>query len=104
MGQYYRFVNKIRNEESQIPLPFNFGLPWAKALESYDAEEVEAMFRFVVKNNAEWNEADELVAVGDYGTVIAYNDVKRKKQRFQWESYEPARVPPKKLADPDNIE
>ena len=48
MGQYYRFVNKIRNEESQIPLPFNFGLPWAKALESYDAEEVEAMFRFAL--------------------------------------------------------
>ena len=43
------FINKTRQEESQISLPFNFGLPYAKSLEHYDDQEVEAMFQFVVK-------------------------------------------------------
>ena len=70
MGQYYTFINKTRSEASQIALPFNFGLPYAKSLEHYDQKEVEAMFRFVVKHNEGWNEQNDLVAVGDYGSEI----------------------------------
>lgn len=101
MGQYYKFVNKTRNEESQISLPFNFGLPWAKSLENYPNDEVEAMFRFVIQHNEGWQVEDEVVAVGDYGVVIAYEEVKSKRQGFAWESYQPEKVPPKKLAPPD---
>lgn len=100
MGQYYKFINKTRKEESQISLPFNFGMPWAKSLEHCDDEEVERMFRFVVKHNEGWDEEDDLVAVGDYGAVIHYSDIKnRENGKFRWESYKPEKVPPKKLDD-----
>ncbi|MEN8221528.1 MAG: hypothetical protein ABFS56_35340 [Pseudomonadota bacterium] len=104
MGQYYKFVNKSKKEESQISLPFNFLMPYAKSLESYDDKEVEAMFRFVAKNNEGWDENDDLVAVGDYGTVIKYSDIKERDDRFNWENYEPEKVLPKKLDDLDGIE
>jgi len=97
MGQYYKFVNKTKKEVSQISLPFNFGMSWAKALEYCENEEVKAMFHFVTKHNQDWNENDELIAVGDYGVVIKYNDIKnRKDNKFGWENYEPEKVPPKK--------
>lgn len=95
MGQYYRFVNKTREEESQISLPFNFGLPYAKSLEHYSADELQAMFRFVVKHNAHWQEQDEVVAIGDYGNVIPY--IVTPPASYAWEKYEPEQVPPKKL-------
>jgi hypothetical protein len=95
MGQYYKFINRTRKEESQISLPFNFGMPYAKSLESYDNKEVEAMFRFVAKHNEGWTEADELVAIGDYGDVIEYHEIKSEDE-FGWESYEPKKVPPRK--------
>ena len=72
MGQYYQFVNRTRQEISQISLPFNFGMPYAKSLERYDSQEVAAMFRFVIKHNAGWSEDDELVAEGDYVEVITF--------------------------------
>ena len=98
MGQYYKFINRTRKEESQISLPFNFGMPWAKSLETYVNDEVEAIFRFVAKNNDNWTEEDELVAEGDYGTVIKYEDV-RKSNKYGWESYVPQKVSPKKLEE-----
>lgn len=101
MGQYYKFINKSRNEESQIALPFNFGLPWAKSLENYPNDEVEAMFHFVIQHNEGWQAEDEVVAVGDYGTVITYQDVQSKRKGFRWESYQPAKVLPRKLGTPD---
>lgn len=101
MGQYYKFINKTRNEESRIALPFNFGLPWAKSLENYSNDEVEAMFRFVIQYNAGWQSADEVVAIGDYGAVIAYHAVQSQRKGFAWESYQPAKVPPQKLAPPN---
>ncbi|OQY48419.1 MAG: hypothetical protein DRR08_24405 [Candidatus Parabeggiatoa sp. nov. 2] len=105
MGQYYKFVNKTRKEESQISLPFNFGMAWAKSIERYDDKEVEAMFRFVTKNNEGWDEDDDTVAVGDYGTVIKYSDIKNRiDDKFKWEGYEPEKVPPKKLDDLNGIE
>lgn len=97
MGQYYKFINKTRKEESQISLPFNFGMPWAKSLERYDDEERLAMFRFVAKNNEGWSEDDDLVAVGDYGDVIRYKDIRIRDKKFGWEGYEPEKVPPKKV-------
>jgi len=97
MGQYYKFINKTRNEESLIALPFNFGMPYAKSLESYKDEEVVAMFQFVVKNNEHWTEEDELVAEGDYGTIIEYSDLKKKRNQYTWENYATEKIPPKKL-------
>ena len=100
MGQYYKFINRTRKEESQISLPFNFGMSHAKALEHYEAKEVEAMFRFVVKHNDGWSEEDDLAAVGDYGAVITYREVKSKPDSgYGWERYQPEKVPPKKSDD-----
>lgn len=93
MGQYYKFVNRTRQEVSEIALPFNFGLPYAKSLENYEDKEVEAMFRFVTKHNAEWQEEDELVAEGDYGAAIWFDHVKQKSG-YPWESYTPKSVSP----------
>jgi hypothetical protein len=69
MGQYYRFINRTKDQESNIPLPFNFGLPWAKALEYDSGEELREKFDFVIKGN-HWEKTDEIAAVGDYGNVI----------------------------------
>jgi len=99
MGQYYKFINRTRKEESRISLPFNFGLSHAKSLERYNDDEVEAMFRFVVKNNDDWKMEDDLVAEGDYGDVIKYGDVKKKKDEYGWENYKPDKIPPRKLED-----
>jgi hypothetical protein len=99
MGEYYKFVNKTRKEESQISLPFNFGMPYAKSLERYESKEVEAMFRFVVKNNDGWSLDHDLEAIGDYGTVIAYHNVKTRDNGFAWERYTPEKVPPRKMDD-----
>ncbi len=33
MGQYFRFINRDRQVESEVGLPFNFGMPWGKGLE-----------------------------------------------------------------------
>lgn len=103
MGEYYKFINKTRQEESRISLPFNFGLPYAKSLQRCSDEEVEAMFRFVIKHNEPWTEADEVIAVGDYGTIIQFAEVKQE-QGFFWERYEPEKVPPLKLENFEGIE
>jgi hypothetical protein len=99
MGQYYKFVNKTRQEESQIALPFNFGMPYAKSLEHYDDDEVEAMFKFVVKHNENWLEEDELVAEGDYGGIVKYEDIRKRSKKYGWENYVPEKVPPRKLEE-----
>ncbi len=99
MGQYYKFINKTKNEESQISLPFNFRMPYAKSLERYDDEEVEAMFHFVMTHNEGWQEDDELVAEGDYGGVIKYEDVRQSRHQYGWESYVPDKVAARKLGN-----
>ena len=103
MGQYYKFINKTRQEESQISLPFNFGLPYAKSLEHYDDQEVEAMFQFVVKHNDQWTLDDDLVAIGDYGSVISYQEMRKHSDKFGWEGYRPEKRPPKKVNDTGQV-
>ncbi|MUG96331.1 hypothetical protein F7734_29920 [Scytonema sp. UIC 10036] len=71
MGQYYKFINTTKKVESTIPLPFNFGMPWAKSLESYSQEELKEKFDYVKINN-NWSENDEVIAVGDYGNIVYY--------------------------------
>ena len=94
MGQYYKFINKTRKEESQISLPFNFGMPYAKSLERYDNEEIAAMFCFVIQHNDRWQEEDELVAEGDYGEVIKYENI-RSESRCLGKLF-PRKNPPEK--------
>lgn len=89
MSQYYQFINRTRQEASQISLPFNFGLPYAKSLERYDSEEVAAMFRYVAQHNPDWTVEDTLVAEGDYGAVVRFNQAQSIGQAFAWESYAP---------------
>lgn len=103
MGQYYLFVNKTRNEVSQISLPFNFGLSHAKSLERYAANEVAAMFRFVVQHNADWNEHDNLIAIGDYGEEITFAKEHLTEDKFNWESYQPEPRPPAKIKPGEKI-
>jgi hypothetical protein len=69
MGQYYKFINTTKEQESTISLPFNFGLSWAKNLESYSQEELKDKFDYVIRNN-NWGENDEVIAVGDYGNIL----------------------------------
>ena len=97
MAQYYQFVNRTRQEVSQISLPFNFGLPHAKSLERYDGEEVAAMFRYVAQHNADWTVRDVLVAEGDYGEVVQFDQAQVIGQTFAWESYTPEHRPPRAL-------
>jgi hypothetical protein len=70
MGQMFVFVNKTIEKQSDVPLPFNFGLPWAKSLENFSDEELKGMFEFVIKKN-NWNEADDVIAIGEYGLLIS---------------------------------
>jgi hypothetical protein len=97
MAQYYQFVNRTGQEVSQISLPFNFGLPYAKSLERYDSEEVAAMFRYVAQHNADWTVEDVLIAEGDYGEVIQFDQAQAIDQTFSWESYMPEPRPPRPL-------
>ena len=97
MAQYYQFINRTRQEVSQISLPFNFGLPYAKSLERYDSEQVAAMFRYVAQNNADWTAEDDLVAEGDYGEVVEFDRAQPIGQAFGWESYTPEPRPPQSL-------
>lgn len=71
MGQYYKFINKTRQQEPSVSLPFNFGLSWAKALEYDSEEELRAKFEYVIAQN-HWEQSDEIVAEGDYGTTFDY--------------------------------
>ncbi len=71
MGQYYKFVNTTKQQESSISLPFNFGLPYAKSLERYSQEELKEKFDYVMKNNS-WSDLDEVIAIGDYGNILYY--------------------------------
>ena len=61
------------------------------------------MFHFVIQHNEGWQAKDEVVAVGDYSTVITYQEVKHKEQRFGWEHYQPAKIPLRKLETPERI-
>ena len=103
MGQYYRFVNQTKREVSQISLPFNFGMPYAKSLENYESKEIEAMFRFVVRHNPGWDEADDLVAIGDYGAAITFESVRTQPSQFNWENYQPEHQPPLKIEAGEQI-
>ncbi len=69
MGQYYRFVNATKKTESNVSLPFNFNMPWAKNLEQVSNERLKEIFDYVMKNN-NWAETDEVLAIGDYGNII----------------------------------
>jgi hypothetical protein len=71
MGQYYKFVNATKQAESHIPLPFNFRLSWAKSLEYESQKKLKEMFDYVIANN-NWAATDEVIAIGDYGTIIYY--------------------------------
>jgi hypothetical protein len=71
MGQYYKFINLTQDKESEIPLPFNFGLPWAKSLEYDSREELRKKFDYVIEHN-QWSKTDQIHAVGDYGTSFDY--------------------------------
>lgn len=71
MGQYYRYVNATRQQESQVSLPFNFGMPYDKSLERLSSEDVKKHFDFVVEQNG-WSEEDEILAIGDYENIIYY--------------------------------
>ncbi len=71
MGQYFRFINRDRQVESEIGLPFNFGMPWGKGLERLSTEELKKQFDFVIQAN-DWQPTDRIVAEGDYGETIDY--------------------------------
>jgi hypothetical protein len=73
MGQTFVFVNKTKEIRSEIPLPFNFGLPWAKSLENFSDEELEEMFEYIVSEN-NWGEKDEVIAIGEYGLLISRDE------------------------------
>ena len=71
MGQYYKFVNTAKQQESTVSLPFNFGLSWAKNLDQLSEAELKEKFDYVIEQN-DWSIEDEIIAVGDYDTVLYY--------------------------------
>jgi hypothetical protein len=71
MGQYYRFINRDRQIQSEVSLPFNFGMPWGKSMERLSAAELKQQFDFVIQANG-WEPTETIVAEGDYGETIDY--------------------------------
>jgi hypothetical protein len=71
MGQYFKFVNTTKQEESSIALPFNFGLSWGKGLERLSQQDLKKQFDYVIDHN-QWSQADEVIAIGDYGEILYY--------------------------------
>jgi hypothetical protein len=71
MGQYYRFINRDRQIQSEVSLPFNFGMPWGKSMERLSQEELKQQFDFVIQANG-WEPTEAIVAEGDYGETIDY--------------------------------
>jgi hypothetical protein len=71
MGQYYRFINRDRQAQSEVSLPFNFGMPWGKSMERLSEEELKKQFDFVIQAN-NWAPTEDIVAEGDYGETIDY--------------------------------
>ena len=69
MGKYFHFVNITRRIESQVSLPFNFGLPWAKDLHRLEAEELCRLFQVAVEANR-WSFEEQVVAIGEDGTML----------------------------------
>jgi len=69
MRQYFTFVNATKRNESNAPLPFNFGVGWAKNLNRSSHEDLSEIFDFVIKAN-NWEESDEVIAIGDYGDIV----------------------------------
>jgi hypothetical protein len=71
MGQYYRFINRDRQAQSEVGLPFNFGMPWGKSMERLSEQELKKQFDFVIQANG-WAPTEDIVAEGDYGETIDY--------------------------------
>ncbi len=69
MGEYFKYHNVTKDVISEVSLPFNFAMPWAKDLHRYTTEENKEFFQYVIDNN-DWNDTDKIVAVGDYGTIV----------------------------------
>lgn len=76
MGQYFKFYNLTKDEWSDIPLPFNFGLPWAKSLERdcYSERDLQMIFLYVITHNG-WSKEDHVSAFGDYDDEISCPDL-----------------------------
>jgi hypothetical protein len=65
MGQYFNFINKSKGDaESEIMIPINFGLAWAKGMEHFDDALKRALFMYVVVGNR-WSYTDDIEARGD---------------------------------------
>lgn len=77
MGQYFYFRNVTRKQKNTKPIAANGGLDWVAKLDYYEDTYIIEIFREVIANN-EWDVADTVEAVGDYGTRITYS-VKDKK-------------------------
>jgi len=75
MGQYFWFFNNtLGKQRSKVPIISNFGLPWAKGLDRYPEENYQ-VFRQVIDDN-KWSEDHEIIAVGEYGDRIRWQDVR----------------------------
>ena len=69
MGQYFNFINKTKgNAESEIMIPINFGLTWAKGMDRFDNTLKRALFMYVVVGNR-WSFTDDIEAQGDEDDV-----------------------------------
>jgi len=75
MGQYFIFVTS-HGQSNCIPLPFNLGLTWTKIYD-FDDEKLKEMIDYVIKKNG-WEKENVLYALGDYGTVVRYNQTLKK--------------------------
>ena len=67
-------MNATRRTESKASISSNFGLSWAKNLHRIYDERLDEIFDLVIQAN-DWEETDEIIAIGDEGAVV-YRPVK----------------------------
>lgn len=75
MGQYFYFKNRTTNEENDKSCPWNMGLTWVTKLNTYEAEEIKIIMKYMILSN-EWNEEDDIYAEGDSGYILEWKDYK----------------------------
>ena len=88
---YYYFFHE-NGKENKKPLPFNFGLSWAKNFEKFSEVEKISAFRKVINLNDDWPTgkiyAEKIYAEGGEDTRIFIFDPKTDSVTEIWNNLE----------------
>lgn len=74
-GSIFLFFNRTRGIKSEIGCNSNFGLEWMPKLNKYSENTARIIFLQVINGN-NWNNTDTIVAEGDSGDEVLYENGK----------------------------